>query len=97
MKNETPDAWIERLPEDAGPQDEDRCQVCGKINCDCPDEEHLSRMVAFAEYKENKQKQQQEKEQEECPHDEHDHGICLECGTDIMEDLIGRAELLRDE
>ena len=32
-----------------------------------------------------------------CPHDERDHGICLDCGKDIMDDLIGRAEILRDE
>lgn len=32
-----------------------------------------------------------------CPHDEHDHGICLDCGKDIMDDLVGRSELLRDE
>lgn len=31
-----------------------------------------------------------------CPHDEHEHGYCLECGRNIMDDLIGRAELLED-
>jgi hypothetical protein len=34
--------------------------------------------------------------QEECPHDEHDHGICLDCGKDILDDLIARADLLRE-
>lgn len=31
-------------------------------------------------------------EAEECPHDEHDHGICLDCEKDITNDLIGKAE-----
>jgi Fe2+ or Zn2+ uptake regulation protein len=33
---------------------------------------------------------------DECPHDEHDHGICLECGKDIMDDLVGAAEMAAD-
>lgn len=32
----------------------------------------------------------------ECPHDEHDHGICLSCGKDINDDLVGRAEAWAD-
>jgi len=48
----------------------------------------------YAAWKAAKARREQE---EECPHDEHDHGICLDCGKDIMDDLIGRAELLRDE
>ena len=32
-----------------------------------------------------------------CSHDEHDHGYCLDCGKDIMDNLINRAELLKDE
>lgn len=35
-------------------------------------------------------------EEEECPHDEHDHGICLECGKDIFDDLVGEADFRRD-
>lgn len=35
-------------------------------------------------------------EKEECPHDEHDHGICLSCGRDIFDDIVGQAELWRD-
>jgi len=31
-------------------------------------------------------------EQETCPHDEHDHGICLDCGKDILDDLVCAAE-----
>ena len=27
-----------------------------------------------------------------CPHDEHDHGICLDCGEDIIDRLIRDAE-----
>lgn len=26
--------------------------------------------------------------QECCPHDEHDHGICLDCGKDNLDSLI---------
>jgi hypothetical protein len=26
-----------------------------------------------------------------CPHDEHDHGICLDCGKDNYEDMAARA------
>jgi Fe2+ or Zn2+ uptake regulation protein len=44
---------------------------------------------AFAEWKARK-------EQNECPHDEHDHGICLDCGKDIMDDIVGAAEMARD-
>lgn len=49
------------------------------------------------EYAEFKAAQQKRREQEDCPHDEHDHGICLDCGKDIMDDLIDRAEMMRDE
>jgi hypothetical protein len=31
-------------------------------------------------------------EEEECPHDEHDHGYCLECGKDILDDLVGQVD-----
>lgn len=30
--------------------------------------------------------------QECCPHDEHDHGICLDCEKDLTDDLAGAAE-----
>lgn len=33
-----------------------------------------------------------EKSKEECPHDEHDHGICLDCGKDIMDHLVTESE-----
>ena len=36
------------------------------------------------------------KEDEPCPHDEHDHGICLSCGEDITDDLVGQAENASD-
>lgn len=29
--------------------------------------------------------------QECCPHDEHDHGICLDCGLDQSEDMAAAA------
>lgn len=35
---------------------------------------------------------QQNDEQDECCHDEHDHGICLDCGADVLDRLIMRAE-----
>ena len=33
---------------------------------------------------------------EQCPHDEHDHGICLCCAKDITDDLVSRAEAAED-
>ncbi len=27
-----------------------------------------------------------------CEHDEHDHGYCLDCGADVMDRIIMRAE-----
>jgi hypothetical protein len=33
-----------------------------------------------------------DEEKEECDHDEHDHGICLACGEDITDTLVGEAE-----
>jgi hypothetical protein len=36
---ETPDGWIERLPEDDGPQHDDACMVCDRIDCICPEED----------------------------------------------------------
>jgi hypothetical protein len=36
MNRETPDNWIERQPIDDGPQHEDACMVCDKIDCICP-------------------------------------------------------------
>ena len=51
----------------------------------------------LAEYKAWRKARAQRELEEECPHVEHDHGYCLECGKDIMDDLIGRAELLRDD
>ncbi len=35
-------------------------------------------------------------EEDECPHDEHDHGICLDCGKDITDDLVAAAEFAAD-
>ncbi len=33
-----------------------------------------------------------EDDEDECMHDEHDHGICIDCGKDISDYLICRAE-----
>ena len=39
-----------------------------------------------------------EKQQEiaDCPHDELDHGICLDCGADRFNDVIAAAEFAAD-
>jgi len=50
-----------------------------------------------AEYLAWKKAKEQSELEEECPHDEHDHGICLDCGKDILDNLIDRAEMMRDE
>lgn len=34
--------------------------------------------------------------EDDCCHDEHDHGICLECGKDVMDDLVAAAEFAAD-
>ena len=31
-----------------------------------------------------------------CPHDEHDHGICLDCSKDIWNDIVASAEFRAD-
>lgn len=51
---------------------------------------------ARKEWIERGRKLHAEMEQDECPHDEHDHGICLDCGKDIMDDLVDAAEMARD-
>lgn len=28
----------------------------------------------------------------DCPHTDHEHGICIECGKDIWDDIVARAE-----
>jgi hypothetical protein len=33
---------------------------------------------------------------DECPHDELDHGICLDCGADRMDDMVAAAEFRAD-
>lgn len=55
-------------------------------------EEAESRAEALAEYPAHKKQQ----EQEECPHDENDHGICLDCGKDIWDDIVASAEFRAD-
>ena len=52
---------------------------------------------ARREYEAHKKAKAEQRYQDECPHDEHDHGVCLDCGKDVFDDLVGRAELLRDE
>ena len=32
----------------------------------------------------------------ECQHDEHDHGVCLDCGADLTDKLAGQAEAAND-
>jgi hypothetical protein len=60
-------------------------------------QKEFSRLDALAGYAAHKARRQKQEDQDECPHDEHDHGICLDCGKDIFDDLVGRAEYLRDE
>lgn len=36
--------------------------------------------------------QEQVIEDDECDHKDHDHGMCLYCGKDIMDDLVAAAE-----
>ena len=52
----------------------------------------LSMQEALAEYPAHKRQQ----EAEECPHDELDHGICLDCGKDCFDDVIAAAEFAAD-
>ena len=70
-------------------EDGEECLLCWSAM-------EASRHEAMQEYEQHLAKLAKEREQEECPHDEHDHGYCLDCGKDIMDDLIGRAELLED-
>ncbi len=51
---------------------------------------------ARKEYDASKEERERKAYQEECPHDEHDHGICLECGKDIFDDVIAAAEFAAD-
>jgi hypothetical protein len=37
-----------------------------------------------------------EPEADDCPHDENDHGICLDCGKDIFDDIVAAAEAAAD-
>ena len=37
------------------------------------------------------------REQQACDHDEHDHGICLTCGADMMNDHIDRITAIRED
>jgi hypothetical protein len=42
MRNETPDSWIERRPEDGALDPEDCCPVCGVYDdCVCPDDTEM--------------------------------------------------------
>lgn len=36
-------------------------------------------------------------DEDECPHDELDHGICMDCGQDRFDDLVSRADFLGDD
>jgi hypothetical protein len=51
---------------------------------------------ARAEWEANREKREREKYQEECPHDETDHGICLDCGLDVFDDIVAAAEFAAD-
>lgn len=51
---------------------------------------------AIEEYNNWKAAKEQRELEEECPHDELDHGYCLECGKDCFDDVIAAAEFRRD-
>lgn len=53
-------------------------------------------LEAIEEYRAWKKAKEEREYQEECPHDEHDHYICLDCGKDILDDKIGEAEMLEE-
>ena len=48
--------------------------------------------LARADYDQEKARIKREEEQDECPHDEHDHYVCLECGKQLdVGEFIDRA------
>jgi hypothetical protein len=59
-----------------------RCadRMCGGLDCATCYGEAAAREFILKE------------EQDDCPHDEHDHGICLSCAKDINDDMQGEAE-----
>lgn len=32
----------------------------------------------------------------DCSHTDHEHGMCIECGADVTDDLVSRAEAAAD-
>ena len=48
-------------------------------------------------YEEWLRDRQRRKLQEGCSHIQHKNGYCVECGKDILDDLIGHAELMRED
>jgi len=50
----------------------------------------------YEEWLRDRQRQRR-KLQEECPHSEHKNGYCLACGKDVLDELIGHAELMRED
>lgn len=59
-------------------------------------EPHDHHIFYEREAERDKAEQKHYEEQEECPHDELDHGICLDCGKDCHEDLEAKADWLRE-
>lgn len=57
----------------------------------------ISMNEAMREWRAHRDQQLKKQEQEECPHDEHDHGICLDCGKDCFDDLLARADYMRED
>jgi hypothetical protein len=84
-----------------------KCENCGEPLeedevCSTCEARMLEAMLEAREEWEHRRAIQKQKEyQDECPHDEHDHGICLDCGKDVWDDVVAsaefRAECLRDE
>jgi hypothetical protein len=59
-------------------------------------ERRASMEEALAEYPAHRRRVTLEQEQEACPHDETDHGYCLECGKDCFDDQVAAAEFAAD-
>lgn len=53
------------------------------------------RVYTDEELEEQRRKKEEmgEEDDTECEHEEHDHGICLDCGKDITDELVTKAEM----
>lgn len=77
-------------------REEERDAAEAKAEAKQEEEAERLRCMALARADYDAEKHGWAQEQDDCDHPEHDHGICLHCGKDIMDDIIDRAELMRD-